>query len=99
MYFRPSRAKTIRPQNGIYQKNCRVDAKTHDRIEDLKAHYKSLTGLSTNTGVIMRRAIRLLSDQIHMLDQEHEDQIIRQCGKGEERPKQRVKMPDRSLNN
>ncbi len=68
MYLRPSRAKTIRPQNGIYQMDCRVDARTHERLEDLKAHYKSLTGLSTNTGVIMFRAIRLLSDQIHMLD-------------------------------
>ncbi|SMC55395.1 hypothetical protein SAMN02746065_10488 [Desulfocicer vacuolatum DSM 3385] len=59
-----NRAKTIRPLNGIYQCNTRIDHQTHERLKYLKAYYDKSTGLSTNTGVVVRRAIELLIDHI-----------------------------------
>ena len=64
MLIRNKQAKTIRPLNGIYQCNTRIDHETHERLKYLKAYYDKATGLSTNTGVIVRRAIQLLSDHI-----------------------------------
>ena len=64
MLIRNKRAKTIRPLNGIYQCNTRIDHETHERLKYLKAYYDKATGLSTNTGVIVRRAIQLLTDHI-----------------------------------
>jgi hypothetical protein len=83
---RPSRATTIRPENGTKQINSRLDPRSVQRLEDLVAYYTDLTGLRTNPGTIVRRAIRLLRDQLEALDPALENQIIRQCGKGEESP-------------
>lgn len=92
MFIRPSRAKTIRPKMGVYQMNTRIDPMTHERLKFLQAYYQQITGLSTNTGVIMRRAISLLTDHIDTLIQKErnsiqdsgEEAILRRCADGEE---------------
>ena len=81
---RPSRATTLRPENGVRQCNTRLDPRTLRHLENLKAHYSNLTGLRANSGTIVRRAIRLLASQIQQMDPDQEDRIIRQCGKGKE---------------
>ncbi|WP_320043504.1 hypothetical protein [uncultured Desulfobacter sp.] len=82
--IRLSRATTIRPENGIRQINSRLDPRSVQRMDDLIDYYTELTGLKTNSGTIVRRAVRLLRDQLEALNPDQENQIIRQCGEGKE---------------
>ncbi|WP_321494876.1 hypothetical protein [uncultured Desulfobacter sp.] len=91
MLVRNKQAKTIRPLSGIYQCNTRIDHETHERLKYLKAYYDKATGLSTNTGVIVRRAIQLLADHIDRqvmgersgtLTNRQELTILDRCAKG-----------------
>jgi len=79
-----SRATTLRPQNGVKQINSRLDAKILERLDDLIDYYTELTGLKANPGTIVRRAIRLLRDQLEALNPGQENQIIKECGEGKE---------------
>ncbi len=96
--FRLNRATTLRPRNGVYQCNTRIDPKTHERLEELKAYYSQLTELKANSGVVVRRALRLLRDHLETLEPIREKRIIEQCAEGRERPGRCCNMPDRSLN-
>lgn len=82
--IRLSRATTLRPQNGVKQINSRLDAKSQECLDDLIDYYTALTGLRANSGTVVRRAIRLLRDQLNSLNPAQEDKIIRQCSEGNE---------------
>ncbi|MCG8683420.1 MAG: hypothetical protein MI892_00975 [Desulfobacterales bacterium] len=97
-YIQPSRATTLRPRNGLYQCNTRIDPRTHERLTVLQAYYSDLTRLKANKGTIVRRAIRLLEDQLPGLDPDIEKHIVKECAKGDEPLRCGVRSSGQPLN-
>ena len=59
--------REIKAQKGVYQCNVRIDRLTHERLKHMKAFYRKLINANVTNGVLIRRALELLSDHLDNL--------------------------------